>query len=244
LGDGTVMKEDWHILDEEQIETWSEKDEGKLVSTIHSQFDELQELGVLVNEAIQKAEEAQKSADLAKEKAAGVFRKKGAIESLQTAAADLAEAQVTAAEAQKLTFRYQERVGEITRYLFCLGINNIALNRTIVREIEMRLRDASREELSDLARQELINTIEQLKAQEDIMKKQSDLARRIFDDEQQIGLLQERIDQQRQITVQLQEENSTLREELQNKADLRLVSAALAVSALSLILWGLHLIFH
>jgi hypothetical protein len=44
--------------------------------------------------------------------------------------------------------------------------------------------------------------------------------------------------------VQLQEENSTLREELQNKADLRLVSAALAVSALSLILWGLHLIFH
>ena len=88
-----------------------------------------------------------------------------------------------------------------------------------------------------------INTIEQLKAQEDIMKKQSDLARRI-DAEQQIGLLQERIDQQRQITVQLQEENSTLREELQNKADLRLVSAALAVSALSLILWGLHLIFH
>ena len=99
----------------------------------------------------------------------------------------------------------------------------------------MRLRDASREELSDLARQELINTIEQLKAQEDIMKKQSDLARRLFDAEQQIGLLQGRVDHRDKSPMQLQE-NSTCGKSC-SQADLRW-SLPLAVSALSLILWG------
>ena len=60
---------------------------------------------------------------------------------------------------------------EITEiYLFGLGVSNLAMNRSVVRGVEMRLKGASEEELDELARQEILGVVRQLKAQEDIMK--------------------------------------------------------------------------
>lgn len=63
--------------------------------------------------------------------------------------------------------------------MFGLGVSNIAVNRTIVRELELRLEHASEEEIDDMARQELLNVVHDLKAQEDITKKQTDFSLRL-----------------------------------------------------------------
>ena len=70
-----------------------------------------------------------------------------------------------------MSFEYQKKLGEITKYLFGLGVTNIAMNRSVVRELELKLQGASAEELDEFARRELLGVVKQLKAQEDIMKK-------------------------------------------------------------------------
>jgi chromosome segregation ATPase len=89
-------------------------------------------------------------------------------------------------DVQKLTLEYQEKITQITQYLFGLGVSNIAANRSVVRQLELKLKGASKEELSELARQELLNVVKQLKAQEDIMEKQSKLSSKVHDHDKRI----------------------------------------------------------
>ena len=152
---------------------------SQVPSIIQEQFDGLKLLKQNVSEATKKAEDAKASAKLAKEKSARAFQKKEAIESLQKATSDLADAQISAAQAQEVSFEYQQKIAEITKYLFALGVSNIAMNRSVVRELELKLKGASEEELDEFARQEIIAVVKQLKAQEDIMKKQSDLTEKV-----------------------------------------------------------------
>lgn len=154
-------------------------DEAQIPSIITSQCREITNLQESVNAAMEKAEKAKESADRAKGKSAGLFQKKEAIESLQSATFDLAESQISATDAQKISFEYQEKLGKITQYLFGLGVTNLAANRCVVRELELKLKGASEEELNDLARQEIINVVKQLKAQEDIMNKQNELSKKV-----------------------------------------------------------------
>ena len=146
---------------------------------VASQVSEIEKLEGKVNAAMRKAEEAKQSADHAYRKSTGWFKKGEAIESLQQAAVDLAESQISASEAQKVSFEYQEKLSEITKYLFMLGVMSLAANRKVVNELQERLRGASEEKLNDLARQEIMNVIKQLKAQEDIMIKQQFLAEKV-----------------------------------------------------------------
>ena len=152
---------------------------SQVPSIIQEQFNGLKALKQNVSEATKKAEAAKDSAKSAKEKSAGLFHKKEAIESLQEATVDLADAQISAAQAQEVSFEYQQKIAEITKYLFALGVSNIAMNRSVVRELELKLKGASEEELDEFARQEIIAVVKQLKAQEDIMKKQSDLTEKV-----------------------------------------------------------------
>ena len=103
------------------------------------------------------------------------FSKKEAIDNLQKAALSLANAQVNAMSAQQLSFEYQQKLADITKFLFRLGLTNIAMNRVVVEELECKLRNATEEELDDLARSEIQNLLKQLKMQQDLDKKQSDL---------------------------------------------------------------------
>ncbi|MEG1427655.1 MAG: hypothetical protein RSC76_08205, partial [Oscillospiraceae bacterium] len=182
-----------NLIIEEQLEKVNEKNAQ---TTIQLQFKNLQELEEKTTKAMKRAKEAQDSAKCAKEKSAGFGKKKEAIEALQEVAIDLGDAQIASAEAHKMAFQFQEGLGKITEQLFALGISNIALNRIVVRELELRLAGASKEELSDLARQELLNVVSQLKAQEDIAKKQSDLSHRVKEHEIKLTLHDQREDQQ------------------------------------------------
>lgn len=157
-------------------------DERMLPELIHGQISKLNELDAIVQTALKAAEKAEERAKAAAELSAGrgffKDKKKEAIEHLQSAGVDLAEAVQSGAQAQKTAFEFQTRLAEISKYLFSLGVNNVAANRMVVRELEARLKGASEEELSELARQEVLALVTQLKEQEDLLKKQEDLRKK------------------------------------------------------------------
>lgn len=167
--------------------------ENRLPSIISTQFDKLTELENNVQKAVNMAVTAKEKAEEAKV-SAGWFKKKAAIKALQDAAEGSADALITMAEAQKLSFEYQTKLTEITKYLFGLGVSNIAMNRSVVRELELRLKGASEDDISELAQQELKNVILQLKSQEDIMKKQEFLTGKVKEQAGQILEIDRQID--------------------------------------------------
>lgn len=163
---------------------------GQLPEAITNQYEKLKKIETNVIKSAKKAADAKEKAEDAKVKM-GLFdySKKDAIELLQIASKGLAEGLITASEAQTLFFEYQTELFKITKYLFGLGASNIAMNRTVVRELELRLKNASEDEISDLAKQELKNVVVELKLQEDVMKKQEDLTKKIFRHNQNLELI-------------------------------------------------------
>jgi DNA-binding ferritin-like protein (Dps family) len=140
----------------------------------------LNELAKTVKKALDAAKKAEDAADKVQDRTVTFWGgRKEAIEELQTASVSIADSVASNAEAQKVSFEFQTKLAEITKYLFGLGVSNIASNRIVVRELELRLNGASKEELSELARQEMLMVIKQLKDQEDILIKQEELAKNV-----------------------------------------------------------------
>ena len=182
--------------------------ENQLPTIISSQFSALTELENNVQKAVNMAAQAKRKAVNA-QVSAGLFHKKEAIELLQNATKGLAEAQITAADAQKISFEYQSKLTEITKFLFGLGVSNLAMNRSVIRELELKLKGASDEEISELAKQELRNVIMQLKLQEDMMQKQKKIAEDVGEQHRHINKLNKQIDS---LEVQDQKQKERLAE--------------------------------
>lgn len=111
------------------------------------------------------------------EKGAWIFKHrsgntKDIIEDTQEAVEKLATAQQVSVEAIKKSFEFQKKLAQTAKYLFDLGCANVTVNRIAVRAIEIKLSGASKETLSELAKQEMMAVVRQLKEQEDILKKQ------------------------------------------------------------------------
>ena len=125
----------------------------ELPSVLSTQFDKLALLEAKVQKSVNMAVEAKNKAKEAQVDI-GLFRysKKEAINLLQSTSQGLADGLMTAAEAQKISFEYQTKLTEICKFLFGLGVSNLAMNRSVVR-IRVKLKGASEEEISDLARQ-------------------------------------------------------------------------------------------
>lgn len=148
-------------------------------SLISEQVNHIKELEAKVNTAVAKAKDALTQAETASKKSAerGFFTdyKKEAIEELQKAGVTLSKAVQQNAEAHKLSFEFQKKLADLSKFLFLLGASNIANNRIVVRELELKMKEASEEEISELARQELLSVIRELKEQEDLQHKQDEL---------------------------------------------------------------------
>lgn len=163
----------------------------ELPRIIHEQVTSIVDLDGKIRTAIKKAESAKNSAYTAKEQTNDMSfwgGRRDAINALQNAGFKLSEAVCSNTEALELAFKSLQKLAEATKYLFVLGVSNIAMNRMVVRELELKLKGASAEKLSDLARQEVLNVVIQLKAQEDILVKQDKLGKkvRVHDDQLQI----------------------------------------------------------
>jgi len=155
--------------------------ESELPEVISTQVKKLNDLQKKVDESFALAEKAKSSAETAYYRSAGIIGRKGTIESLQSSGKDQATALYEMAEAQKLSFENQQKLAEITKFLFAMGVTNIAMNRSVVRELELKLQGASKEKLSKLAKEEIITVVRQLKAQEDILKKQANMEETVRD---------------------------------------------------------------
>ena len=161
--------------------------EADLPEVISTQVKKLNDLQKKVDESFALAENAKKSAQTAYNKHVGLFSgRKEAIEALQTSGKNQANALYEMAEAQKLSFENQQKLAEITKFLFAMGVTNIAMNRSVVRELELKLQGASKEKLSKLAKEEIITVVRQLKAQEDILKKQANMEKNVRDHTQKL----------------------------------------------------------
>ena len=147
----------------------------QLPTIIGDTYKNITEVDRKISNAVSKSEEAKALADIASKKEAGWSffggDKKEAIEALQSAAISQANALSDSVDANKQLFENQKKMSDALRYLFGLGVANMAANRTVVRELELKLQNASKEELSELARQEITNVILQLRAQEDMQYK-------------------------------------------------------------------------
>lgn len=169
-------------------------DDEKLPELIHNHIGKLVELDAGVKKALEIAENAERRAHSARNLSAGWSllggKKKEAIEGLQEASVELAEAVQLGAQAQKISYEFQARLAEVTKSLFELGTGNIAATRMVVRGLEMRLRGASEEELSDLARMEVASVIRQLKEQEDLHFKQQKMTETLRESNVKIDELQ------------------------------------------------------
>ena len=100
---------------------------------------------------------------------------KDVVEDTQKAIDNLAKAQHVTVDALRQSFEFQRKLAEVSKYLFELGCANITVNRITVKAIEAKLKGASKKDISELARQEMLAVVKQLKEQEDILKKQEDL---------------------------------------------------------------------
>ncbi|WP_178884410.1 hypothetical protein [Veillonella nakazawae] len=150
--------------------------EESLSDLITTRIDALNDLEKHIIEAEEAAETAVKEANNVKNgiKSGLIWKsldKDKAIKKLQNAVIITAKALEESSDAHKKTFEYQKRLTNISYSLFRLGISNIATNRSLVREIELRLKGASEKEISNLARNELVRVVTQLKEQEDLQKK-------------------------------------------------------------------------
>lgn len=88
----------------------------------------------------------------------------------------LSQAQTDSMEALRVSFEINKSIAQVSQYLFILGCQSIAASQTVCRSLEMKLRNASEEEISEFARKELQSVVDNLKSQESIMRKQEQMA--------------------------------------------------------------------
>ncbi len=104
-----------------------------------------------------------------------IGRNKAKTELTQEVLIDIIDAIDNNADATKALFNNQIKLSEFSNKLYGIGLMGIASNRIVVREIKLRLENASKEELSDLARQELEYLFNELNRQQRIEEKINNL---------------------------------------------------------------------
>lgn len=142
---------------------------------------EYKETKALAEQAKDRAQKALTAADEASKKSAGFGKKKKAIEALQAAQKEQSLATETNTQAITKIAMLQERIIEATKALFALGISNVAANRSVYRQLELRMKGASEQELSDFARNEVVVVMQQLNEQQDMMARHNKLSEKVHE---------------------------------------------------------------
>ena len=152
-------------------------DEADLPDVISQQFESIIEID-------RRIQEAEKSCTTAKEASnkmilVKALNQKDAINATQDAVRSLADSQTALTDAQKMLFENQQNMAIGMRYLLILGASSIAMNRVVIAELEAKLKKASKEQLSQKAREELIGVIKLLREQESAFSKQDRMSDQI-----------------------------------------------------------------
>lgn len=153
-----------------------------ITPNVLAEMDNISRSAENVDKALKAAKKAKESADAASKRSAGWSitgkDKKEAIEALQKSGIELAAGIQDIADAQKTMFDNLLKITDATKYLFGLGIANIASTRAVIGQITSGLQDASKRNISQRAKDSLLDVVRQLKAQEDLFLKLEKLANR------------------------------------------------------------------
>lgn len=162
----------------DNVENKNEKDVTELVNNCFLRIEDIEKK--IANSEL-SAKSAKESADKAMSVERHFFQNTTAkiVDQLQPAVKDLANAIEVSAETQKLLFEHQTILAECCRSLFGMGVSNITMIRCTINTIKMKLEKASDEEISEMAKQELLNVVRQLKMQEDLFSKQEKIGTKV-----------------------------------------------------------------
>ena len=157
------------------IETPEKISEENLPEIIDDQVNNIKILDRQIQKALKNAGNAREAAEIAANMSAGWFHKKSAIEGLQSAVEEIGNATADNAESQRMLFDCLQKMAQVEKIILQIGCMSIAMNRSTIRELELKLKGASNEELSELAKKELQSVIKQIRQQQDIFEKQARL---------------------------------------------------------------------
>lgn len=122
---------------------------ANIAPTVLSKIETISQSAENVEKALEAARKAKDSADAASKKSAGWSLtgkdKKEAIEALQNSGIELAVGIQNIADAQKVMFDNLINITDATKYLFGLGVANIATTRVVIDTITSGLKDASKQ---------------------------------------------------------------------------------------------------
>lgn len=169
----------------------SQKVHEEILPKVNKELNNIAEFDQNIKSAVIEAKDL---ADKAASKDAGWSlsggKKKEAIEALQDAVVSQAKVLTKNIEAYEQLFNNQKKMAKSMSQLFRFGIANIAANRMVVHELECKLRSASQEELSEMAREEVMNVILQLRAQEDMWTRIENVEKILQEHEQMLDKVQ------------------------------------------------------
>lgn len=165
--------------------------EEEMPVAVSETLSTISEIDSLIVEAEQKCVIAKESAE--KQSTIKSSKTKEAIISTQDAVRSLADSQAVIVDTQKMLFEYQQKLTDSLRYLLILGTSSIAMNRLVISELESKLRNASKEELSQKAREELIGVVKLLREQESAFSKQDRMSEQINENKKAVKLHEEEI---------------------------------------------------
>ncbi len=165
----------------------------------------LEEFRHKAEEAEKRAREAQYKAKELKNSKTGLTHQKKFNQITQETVVEIAEANVLFNEAQTALAEYMEKITEVMGTILEIGVMSIAANRTVVGRLELKLKNATKEEIDEYQRREIINVIKQLKEHQDIHEKQNKMSQLIRENRDSI--------------VQQESATSQIREELYVRAD-------------------------
>lgn len=194
------------VSDEMSLEQVADVSEKDIPITVDKCVGTLAAIQSKVSEAIDKATQAVSLSNDAKAVKLHWYKfgdKAEAIDALQKAMEGVASAQDVQVDAIKQLLEYQETVAKGMKFLLALGVSNMSNSRIVVRRLEMKLKGASEEELSEMARNEMRAVIAQIKAQLDLQERQDRLAadqkrvkEKVRSAAQDIGLLSQHEEEQ------------------------------------------------
>lgn len=137
----------------------------------------------------------------AKQKSAGFWGLGGteAIKGLQEFAVQQADGFENFAQIQEFILGNQKKMSNAIRTLFCMGVANMAATRTVIQTLEKKLKNASEEELSELARQEIFRVVQELKARESMLAKLDSHKQKLANHAEALHEQKEELDKQKEL---------------------------------------------
>ena len=136
------------------------------------------------------------------------FHKWKTIKGLQDVVVSLSHNQVENTKITQEIISYQQKTYETMKYLFTLGLSNLAKNRAIVKYLKSLLKKEGESEFDEFEQKEIMQLLTQLKAQEDILIQVEDVKAKLK--QQQVTISEQekrlaRLEEKYQVVDELKE---------------------------------------